>query len=108
MKGTNLGEFEELILLVIGVLDTEAYGAAIITHLEEQTGRKPSVGAVHSSLNRLLEKGYLKSRTGESSASRRGRRKIYYDLTASGQDALIRTRELRNNLFSLIPNISTE
>ncbi|QSE98013.1 PadR family transcriptional regulator [Fulvivirga lutea] len=108
MKGTNLGEFEELILLVIGVLDTNAYGAAIISQLEEQTDRKPSVGAVHSSLNRLVEKGYLKSRTGESTASRRGRRKIYYDLTAAGQNALIKTREMRNYLFSLIPNISAE
>ena len=108
MKGTNLGEFEEIVLLVIGMLSQDAYGAAIITTIEEKTDRKPSVGAVHSSLNRLVEKGFITSRSGEATATRRGRRKVYYDITAAGEQALIYTRELRNSLFSMIPNISGE
>ncbi|MTI39040.1 PadR family transcriptional regulator [Fulvivirga lutimaris] len=106
MKGTNLGEFEELVLLITGVLYPEAYGAAIIAEIEAQTSRKPSVGALHSALNRLDEKGFIKSKTGESTESRRGRKKVYYFLTESGEQALVNARQLRNNLFNLIPNIS--
>lgn len=108
MKGTNLGEFEELVLLIIGVLHENAYGAAIMLEIESQTDRSPSVGAVHSSLNRLMEKGFIKSHYGEATEARRGRRKVFYTLTAAGQAALIKTRELRNSLFSLIPNISIQ
>ncbi len=108
MKGTNLGEFEELVLLIIGVLQDNAYGAAIMQEVENQTGRNPSVGAVHSSLNRLMEKGFIKSHYGESTKARRGRRKVFYMLTAAGRSALVKTRELRNSLFSLIPNISMQ
>lgn len=106
MKGTNLGEFEELVLLIVGVLGDDAYGAAIIQEIEVRTKRNPSVGAVHSALNRLIEKGFLKSEYGSSTESRRGRRKIYYKLTPAGESALIQTRELRNNLFDLIPKFS--
>lgn len=108
MKGTNLGEFEELVLLIIGVLNENAYGAAIMQEIETQTERRPSVGAVHSSLNRLIDKGFIKSHYGESTEVRRGRRKVFYTLTAAGQSALVKTRELRNSLFSLIPNISMQ
>ena len=74
--------------------------------LHHQTGRNPSVGAVHSSLNRLMEKGFIRSKYGESTEKRRGRRKVYYSLTAAGESALIKTREMRNGLFSLIPSLS--
>lgn len=108
MKGTNLGEFEELILLIIGVLNENAYGAAIMQEIDTQTGRSPSVGAVHSSLNRLMEKGFINSKYGESTEKRRGRRKVYYSLTSAGESALIKTREMRNSLFSLIPNLPSQ
>ncbi|MEM6523693.1 MAG: PadR family transcriptional regulator [Bacteroidota bacterium] len=107
MKGTNLGEFEELVLLIVGLLDDDAYGAAIIQELEAKTARSTSVGAVHSGLNRLLDKGFIKSEYGASTESRRGRRKIYYKLTPAGESVLIKTRELRNSLFNLIPKFSS-
>ncbi|MEO1096964.1 MAG: helix-turn-helix transcriptional regulator [Bacteroidota bacterium] len=107
MKGTNLGEFEELALLIVGVLADDAYGAAVIQELELRTGRNPSVGAVHSALNRLIDKGFIKSEYGAASEVRRGRRKVFYKLTPAGETALIRTRELRNRLFDLIPKLSS-
>ncbi|MEO1053705.1 MAG: PadR family transcriptional regulator [Bacteroidota bacterium] len=107
MKGTHLGEFEELVLLIVGVLNENAYGAAIIAEIETQTDRAPSVGAVHSALNRLEQKGFINTRPGEITESRRGRRKIYYDLTVAGRAALTKTRNLRNSLFDLIPKLST-
>ena len=52
MKGTNLGEFEELVLLTVGILGKDAYGISIKDELRKRTGRKPSIGALHSALNR--------------------------------------------------------
>ena len=43
MKGTNLGEFEELILLVVGVLFPDAYGLSIRSAVIEQTGRNVAI-----------------------------------------------------------------
>jgi DNA-binding PadR family transcriptional regulator len=64
MKGTYLGEFEELVLLSVGILFDDAYGLAIVDELEKQTGRNVMMSSVHKSLVRLEEKGYLKSRMG--------------------------------------------
>ena len=57
MKDTNLGAFEELVLLAVGSLTDKAYGVAIKEALEKQTGRAPSIGALHSALYRLEDKG---------------------------------------------------
>ncbi len=104
MKGTNLGEFEELVLLIIGALKEDAYGVTIKYEIEKHTKRKPSVGALHSALHRLEAKGYVDTRVGEATEKRRGRRKIYYNLTVTGRAALEQARDLRNMLFDLIPN----
>ena len=54
MKGTHLGEFEEIVLLVIAALQQEAYGLAIKKELEEQTERKITISAVHAACNLSL------------------------------------------------------
>jgi PadR family transcriptional regulator, regulatory protein PadR len=61
MKGTYLGEFEELVLLATGILYDDAYGLAIVDELEKQTGRTVMMSSVHKALVRLEDKGYLKS-----------------------------------------------
>ena len=61
MKGTNLGEFEELVLLTVGILGAEAYSIAISNEINRVTKRKVSFAVVHSALNRLEEKGYVNS-----------------------------------------------
>ena len=58
MKGTYLGEFEELVLLVVGMLFDDAYGVAIVDELENQTGRSVMISSVHKALVRLEDKGY--------------------------------------------------
>src|SRR5690349_5181416 len=60
MKGTYLGEFEELVLLAVGILFDDAYGLAIVDELEHKTGRPIMMSAVHKVLVRLEDKGYLK------------------------------------------------
>ena len=75
MKGTHLGEFEELVLLTIGVLKDDAYGIAITLDIKSRTGRTPSIGALHSALSRLEKKGFLNSHMEGATSERRGRRK---------------------------------
>lgn len=106
MKGTNLGEFEELILLIVGVLYPNAYGLNIRQEVRKQSGRKASIGAVHSALNRLEEKGFLKSDLADATHERGGRRKRLFQITAAGRTALETNHELRNSLWNQIPDIA--
>ena len=93
MKGTNIGEFEELVMLTIASLGEEAYSVTICDELEENTGRKVKLGVVHAALNRLEEKGLVTSSLGEATKKRGGRRKRFFDITHAGKIALIRAKE---------------
>lgn len=106
MKGTYLGEFEELVLLSIGVLKEAAYGVAIKDFIEDKTGRKSSIGALHSALSRLDDKGYVSTYVGEATKIRGGRRKKFYKITIGGQAALAKVNELRNDLYEMIPRLN--
>src|SRR5688572_32494419 len=81
MKGTNLGEFEELVLLTVAALLEDAYSVAICDELTNNTGRTVKLGVVHAVLNRLEEKGLVKSRLGEATNVRGGKRKRFYTVT---------------------------
>ena len=75
MKGTYLGEFEELVLLTVGILFDDAHGISVQQELEHQSGRKPMISAVHKVLVRLEDKGFLTSKMGGATTERGGRRK---------------------------------
>lgn len=98
MKG-YLGEFEELVLLTIANLDKEAYGVAVLQHIADTTGRKLSLGALHSTLARLEDKGYLTSYLGEPTPTRGGRRKRHFKLTSDGVSELNKMKSLRDQLW---------
>jgi PadR family transcriptional regulator, regulatory protein PadR len=106
MKGTNLGEFEEIVLLTIAALVSEAYSVAICDELQKNLGRPAKLGVVHAVLNRLEDKGYVKSKLGEATSTRGGKRKRFYTVTNGGKAALIKARELRDQLWSRIPELS--
>lgn len=106
MKGTYLGEFEEIVLLTVGVLFDEAYGVAIGEEIEQHTGRPISISAVHSALHRLAEKGFVHSRMGGAKPERGGRRKRLFTVTIAGQRALQEAKALRNQLWQQIPDIA--
>ena len=108
MKQYPLGEFEEIVLLTVGVLYDEAYGVAIKKEIETRLNRKVSVGAMQSALRRMEQKGYLASRFGETSNARGGKRKRYFNITAYGKKALVYNREVRDNLWEDIPNIALD
>ena len=103
MKGTNLGEFEELVLLTIAALMNDAYSVGICDELEKRTGRTVKLGVVHAVLNRLEEKGLVKSKLGEATNVRGGKRKRYYSITSAGKAAIIKAKEVRDELWSIIP-----
>lgn len=104
MKGTYLGEFEEVVLLAVAIRAGDAYGAAVVTEIEQQMNRPVNLGAVHSALNRLQEKGLVNSQMGGMTAERGGRRKRLYSVTTAGRRALEEIRQLRNQMWSAIPN----
>jgi DNA-binding PadR family transcriptional regulator len=105
MKGTYLGEFEELVLLSVGILFEDAYGLAIADELEKQTERTVMISSVHKALVRLEEKGYLKSHMGGATETRGGRDKRLYQLTQAGVKVLNQSRELRNSMYKQVPKI---
>ncbi len=101
-----MGEFEEVILLLVGILKEKAYAFRITEEFKTQTGRGSSIGSVHSTLERLIEKGFLTSEMGKPSAERGGRRKRIYFLTADGQKALQVSKEFRISLWNQLPEFS--
>lgn len=105
MKGTYLGEFEELVLLSVGILVDDAYGLAIVDALERQTGRSIMISSVHKALVRLEDKGYLRSRMGRPSDMRGGRGKRLYNLTRTGISVINESRRLRNSMWEQVPGI---
>ncbi len=108
MKKYRLGEFEEIVMLTVGILYGKAYGVSIKKEIENRADRKVSVGALQVSLKRLEKKGYLESYAGERTEERVGRPKLYYKITAQGQRAMEYNHELRNNLWTALPKFLTD
>lgn len=105
MKKFQLGEFEEVVMLTVGILHENAYGVSIKKEIETRLVRKVSVGALQTALKRLEDKGYLKSREGEATQERAGRPKRYFTITAYGKKAMEYTRTTRNELWKAIPKV---
>lgn len=106
MGRTYLGEFEELVLLTVGVLYQDAYAVAITKEIIEQSGRSVNVSAVHISLYRLEEKGMLKSKLSDPESKRGGKRKRIFSITPFGKKALDESMDLRTSLRNQIPDIA--
>ena len=98
MSQEYLGEFEQMVMLTIMRLGEQAYGLAIRAELESVAGRRPSSGALYTTLDRLEKKDLLSSSAGESSAERGGRPRRYVTLTPQGHTALAQSR---NTLMAL-------
>jgi PadR family transcriptional regulator PadR len=106
MKQQTLGEFEELVLLMVAALHNEAYGVIILENLEEKQKKKINISAVHVALKRLEDKGFVKSRFGGITEDRGGRRKKFYVITALGKKMLDHQYALRTSIYNQIPKIS--
>jgi len=106
MKKYQIGEFEEVVLLTVGVLYDEAYGVSIKMEIANRLNRKVSVGALQSALRRMEKKGYLTSREGPSTEQRGGRPKRYFNITALGKKVLEYSQETRSVLWNAIPEVA--
>lgn len=102
MRRSDLGEFEELVLLAVAGLTPEAYSVVIAEELEAQTGKTVTTGAVHAALQRMEKKGYLNSQMGEATAQRGGRRKRLFTVTFAGSNILHEVRAVRERLWNNI------
>lgn len=103
MIETRLGEFEEVILLLVGILGDDAYAFKMADEFESQTGRPVSIGAVHSTLDRLEGKGFLTSKMGNATAERGGRRKRIFTITALGKRVLKESMDFKVSLWRQYP-----
>jgi len=106
MGRAYLGEFEELVLLAVPVLEGQAYGVTIANELRRRTSRPIGLSSVHIALYRLEEKGFVRSGLGGATASRGGRRKRLFVITAAGQSTLAEIRQVRNGLWNAVPRPS--
>jgi len=102
MKGTNLGEFQEVVMLTVLILEDNAYGVAIQAEIKKRLDREVSRGALHTALTRLVDKGFIESKTGGASSVRGGRRKRFYAVTNIGKAALDDTRQMRDQLWGAV------
>ena len=93
MGQTYLGEFEQIVLLAVWRIGQDAYGVRIRQEIEARTGRAVTIGAVYATLDRLAQKGCVKTAMGEPTAARGGRAKRYYSITRTGMAALEDTRQ---------------
>jgi DNA-binding PadR family transcriptional regulator len=106
MKHTPLGEFEELVLLTVAAQHNEAYGVSIMESLHEKLDRKLNISAIHVTLKRMEDKGFVTSRFGGITSDRGGRRKKFYVITALGKSMLDQQYTLRASIYLQIPKIS--
>jgi DNA-binding PadR family transcriptional regulator len=105
MRKEYLGEFEELILTMVAALQEEAYGAAITDEIELRLKRDVNLSAVHVTLYRLEDKGYIKSSMGGGTKERGGRRKRIYTITSAGMAILRAMKETRIELWKMVPQL---
>lgn len=106
MNDQSIGEFEELVLLMVAALHDEAYGVAILENLESKLDKKVNISAIHVALKRLENKGFAQSRYGGITQERGGRRKKYYVITVTGKKVLDSRYLLRTSIYEQIPKIS--
>lgn len=107
MKTLQLGEFEEIVLLTVGILHGDAYGVTIRNEIENRLKREVSVGALQTTLRRLEKKGFVNSSHGESTKVRGGRPKLYFAISAHGKKAIANSHETRNSLWDALPQLIT-
>ena len=106
MIGQSIGEFEELVLLVVAANHNEPYGVLILQQLEEKLKKKVNISAIHVALKRMENKGFVESKFGGITKERGGRRKKYYVITAFGKKVLDNQYNLRTSIYQQIPQIS--
>ena len=102
MRNERLGEFEEFTLLAVRALGERTYGVPVQQFVEQATGRNVAIGAVYAALDRLEQKGFVRSVMSESTATRGGKRKRLFEVTALGLKTAADLRRRREEIWATI------
>jgi PadR family transcriptional regulator PadR len=105
-RGTYLGEFELMVLLVLIRLEDQAYGVLISREIEKYSGREAALGSIYAALERMEEKGLVTSRLGDPTAERGGRAKRYFTITSRGLGDVRQTQRALTSLWSGLPQLA--
>lgn len=108
MRGTYLGELEELVLLAVAALNENAYAVSVRAEIESRANRKVNISAIHASLYRLEDKGFLDSYMGEATNKRGGKSKRIFKVTTYGYKTLKEAQSVRQSFWGSIPQLSTQ
>jgi PadR family transcriptional regulator PadR len=100
-----LSRTEEIILATVWKLQDEAYGVAVNDYINENTGLNWKFGSIYTPLGRLLEKGLLKATEGDPTPERGGRRKLYFQLTEEGKNALLEVQKVHSAIWQDLPEL---
>jgi len=84
MSRESLGHFELLVLLAVIREGDEAYGVPIADAIAQSTGKSVILASVYNTLDRLEEKGFVRSTMGAPTPQRGGRSKRYFSITSTG------------------------
>jgi len=95
-RGDYLGEFEQIVLLAVARLGDGPYGMRIRQEIEARSGRSVTIGAVYATLDRLEDKGLVRSREDQSS----GRARRFFDVTPAGVGALETSRAIHQRMWA--------
>ncbi len=101
----SLGALEEIILLLV-LREKESYGAELVKLYVNQMSKEITLPAVVMVLKRLEKKGFLKSRVGEPTAERGGRRKVMYEATKMGYRLVEEAMNAKNSIWDMVPKLS--
>lgn len=102
----QLGYLEETVLLLVMIMDEEAYGFTVSQEYEKQTGKSISISAVHTVLSRMEKKGYIESQMGGATEDRGGRKKRIFKITNLGVRVIQEIKQQRQKLWNQVPNLS--
>jgi DNA-binding PadR family transcriptional regulator len=102
VSAAPLGELEQLVLLAVVHCAGDAYAGGVRAEIARRTGRDVARGAVHVTLDRLEQKGLLRSTSrpaGAADDARGGRPRRVFAVTPRGAQAL---REALTALRSMV------
>ncbi|MEM6523679.1 MAG: PadR family transcriptional regulator [Bacteroidota bacterium] len=101
----QLGNLEETVLLLVMIMEEEAYGYAVSKEYYRQNGKEISISAVHTVLSRLENKGLIKSEMGGTTEERGGRRKRIFKTTEFGVRTAQELKAHRTRLWNQLPQL---
>jgi len=102
----QLGYLEETVLLLVMIMEDEAYGFTVSQEYEKQTGKSISISAVHTVLSRMEKKGYITSQMGGATEDRGGRKKRIFKITDMGIKVIQEIKHHRQRLWNQVPNLT--